>query len=34
MRCAELAVDHCHLTRSIEAAVPVNCVIRVEPRQT
>ncbi|HUV33950.1 MAG TPA: OsmC family protein [Candidatus Desulfaltia sp.] len=33
-RCAELAVEHCHLTRSIEVAVPVNCVIRVESRQT
>jgi len=33
-RCAELAVEHCHLTRSIESAVPVDCVIRVEPRQT
>jgi len=33
-RCAELAVRHCHLTRSIEAAVPVCCVIRVESRQT
>ncbi|MFH0850469.1 MAG: OsmC family protein [Candidatus Bathyarchaeota archaeon] len=31
-RCAELAVEHCHLTRSIEAAVSVNCVIRVEAR--
>lgn len=33
-RCAELAARHCHLTRSIEAAVPVDCVIRVEPGQT
>lgn len=33
-RCAELAVEHCHLTRSIEAAVPVSCVIRVDPGQT
>ena len=32
-RCAELAVEHCHLTRSIEAAVPISCVIRVESKQ-
>jgi organic hydroperoxide reductase OsmC/OhrA len=33
-RCAELAVENCHLTKSIEAVVPVNCVINVESRQT
>ena len=32
-RCAELAVEHCHLTRSIEAAVPVRCVVSVESEQ-
>jgi len=33
-RCAELALESCHLTRSIEAAIPVSCAIEVEVRQT
>jgi uncharacterized OsmC-like protein len=32
-RCAELAVEHCHLTRSIETVVPIDCVISVESGQ-
>ncbi len=32
-RCVEMAVEHCHLTRSMEAAVPIRCVISVESGQ-
>jgi organic hydroperoxide reductase OsmC/OhrA len=32
-RCAELAVENCHLSRSMEAAIPVRCSIQVEARQ-
>jgi organic hydroperoxide reductase OsmC/OhrA len=32
--CADLAVEHCHLTRLIDTVVPIDWVIRVVSEQT
>ena len=32
-RCAERAKEYCHLTRSIESAIPIKFNLTMEPRQ-